>query len=193
MPTFEPLWIVYGLLGVGALVLLARFGKILVYGALIIGGLAAVAAVADALRQQARATRQTATAATVAATGQTASSVGQTVLGVLLLVVLISAAVAIGYLLLRLRRAERGHPGNPQRVRPASAAPPTSWTSGPNAYWQQTPHSQPPDMQQAVQSLVQLELLRTLRELRTPPDARYALPPGGSEPEGEDDDVTWGW
>ena len=187
MPAFEPIWIVYGLLGVGALVLLARFGKMLVYGGVIVGVLVGVAALVDALRQQARATRQTATAATVAATGQTASSVGQTVLGVLLLVVLLSAAGIIGYLLVRLRRAERRPPGASQHT----ALGIDSWAPrlpGPTAYRSQMPDSGP-----TVNSLVQLEILRTLRELRTPPDSRYVLPPGGSEQAWGDDDVTWGW
>ena len=180
MLTFEPSWIVYGLLGVGALVLLARFGKVLVYGALIVGVLGAIAFVADALRQ-------TATAATVAATGQTASSVGQTVLAVLLLLVLLGAVVTIGYLLLRLRRAERRPPG--LRQHGLLDYSPTRFPD-PNAYGSRTP-----DMGQAVNSLVQLELLRTLRELRTPPEARFVLPPGdvAYEREDEDDDVTWGW
>lgn len=187
MPTFEPSWIVYGLVGIGVLVLLARFGKVLVYGALIVGVLGALAFVADALRQQARATRQTATAATVAATGQTASSVGQTALAVGLLLVLLGAAVTIGYLLLRLRRAERRPPGLRQHGLLAYRPP---RFPDPNAYGSRTP-----DMGQAVNSLVQVELLRTLRALRTPPEARYVLPPGdlAYAEEDDDDDVTWGW
>jgi hypothetical protein len=190
MPTFEPSWILYGLLGLGALILVARFGKLLVYGLLVVGVLGAIAFVADALRQQARATRQTATAATVAATGQTAGSVGQTVLAVALMLVLLGAAVAIGYLLLRLRRLERRAEGS-QIVRHASIGQPTSWTSGPNAYWQRTPQPRQSDMQQAVQSLVQLELLRTLREMRsTAQISQNSLP---LEEPLEDDDVAWGW
>jgi hypothetical protein len=190
MPTFEPIWILYGLLGLGALILVARFGKLLVYGLLVVGVLGAIAFVADALRQQAKATRQTAAAATLATTGQTAGSVGQTVLAVALMLVLIGAAVAIGYLLLRLRRVERRAEGS-QIVRHASIGQPTSWASGPNAYWQRTLQPQQPDMQQAVQSLVQLELLRTLRELRsTAQISQSSLP---LEEPLEDDDVAWGW
>jgi hypothetical protein len=112
------------------------------------------------------------------------------VLAVLLLVVLLTAAVAIGYLLLRLRRVERRAEGS-QNVRHASADLSTSWTSGPNAYWQRTPQPQQTDTQQAVQSLVQLELLRTLREMRSiaqMPQSNLPL----EEPL-EDDNVTWGW
>jgi hypothetical protein len=46
-------------------------------------------------------------------------------------------------------------------------------------------------MQQAVQSLVQLELLRTLREMRsTAQISQSSLP---LEEPLEDDDVAWGW
>ena len=190
MPTFEPSWILYGLLGLGALILVARFGKLLVYGLLVVGVLGAITFVADALRQQAKATRQTATAATIATTGQTTGSVGQTVLAVALMLVLIGAATAIGYLLLRLRRIER-RSARPQIVRRPSAGQSQSWAPGPYAYWQRTPQPREADMQQAVQSLVQLELLRTLREMRsTAQMSQISLP---LEEPMEDDDVTRGW
>jgi hypothetical protein len=168
--------------------LLARFGKILVYGALVIGGLGAIAFVADALRQQARATRQTATAATVAATGQTANSVGQTVLAVLLLVVLLTAAVAIGYLWLRLRRAEQRagyHQPRDHRGRLISTQAEQSVGYEPQM-----------DVGQSLNMLLQMELLRSMRELRNPQQpqpTQIAIEDYGYDEEETTDDGLWGW
>jgi hypothetical protein len=150
---------------------------------------------ADALRQQARATQQTATAATLATTGQTAGTIGQSVLlGLLLLVILCGAGLS-GYLYLRLRRAER-RPGMYPRQR-GPVREKTAWLSGPDAQWQRRPTQ--PDTGTAIQALVQVELLRTLRELRPPTQSAAHILPAAEgrmdyeEPTDEDETIYWGW
>jgi hypothetical protein len=192
MPTVEPIWILYSLLGLGALILVVRFGKVLVYGLLMIGALGIVMFLADALRQQARATQQTATAATLATTGQTAGTIGQSVLlGLLLLVILCGAGLS-GYLYLRLRRTERRPEMYPRQRGPVHEK--ATWVSGPDAQWQRRPTQ--PDPGTAIQALVQVELLRTLRELRAPTQrSAPVLPPTeeGYAHEEQDEAVYWGW
>jgi hypothetical protein len=198
MVAFEPVWIVYGLVGLGALLLIVRFGKQLLRAVLFVVGAAVIITIALALLQQSRATQQTATAATLATTGQTASSLGQTILVSVLLLVLLGGAGLSGYLYLRLRRAERG--SFPLRQRS-----PTTWplvnasrptcTPEPEARWQHQPT--PSDVGATVHSLVQLEVLRTLRELRAPAQPRPPTLPAGEDKtyayESEDNGPYWGW
>ncbi len=192
MPTFEASWILYGLVGLGALILVARFGKQLLRAILILAGAVAVTAVAVALLSQSRATQQTATAATIATAGQTAGTISQTVLLVLLLLVILCGVGLSGYLYLRLRRAERRPGMYPRQRGPAHEK--TVWVSGPDAQWQRRPTQSDPGT--AIQALVQVELLRTLRELRTPTQrSAPVLPPTeeGYVNEEQDDTIYWGW
>lgn len=110
----------------------------------VIAGL--IASVASA--EQARATQAAASAAAVASTSQALATVAI----VLLVIAVLALLVLVGYLYLRLRRAEV------QRGR---------WAPGPNALWRRA--GEEPDFSQALQGLVTLEILRALRDLRHPP------------------------
>lgn len=198
MLSLEPVWIAYGLVGLAALLLLVRFGKQLLRGILLLVGAAVVVTIARALLHQSRATQQVATAATLATSGQTASSLGQTILISVLLLVLLGGAGLSGYLYLRLRRAERG--ASPLRQRRQATWPrvntarPT-WTPEADARWQGQPT--PSDVGATVHSLVQLEVLRTLQELRAPAQPRPPTLPAVEEEtyanEFEDAGPYWGW
>lgn len=192
MPSLEPTWIASGLLGLGALLLIVRFGKQLLRAALFVGGAAVIITIALALLQQSRATHQAATAATIATTGQTASSLGQTILVTVLLLGVLGGAGLCGYLYLRLRRAERWPGMYPRQRGPVPEK--TAWVSGPDAQWQRRPTQ--PDPGTAIQALVQVELLRTLRELRAPTRrSAPGLPPAedGYVNEEQDEEIYWGW
>jgi len=171
-------------------ILSIRFGRQIARGLSIIGGLAAVIAVAYALAEQARASRQAAKAASIAAAGQAVESVAVTLLATLLILVVILAA-AVVYLLFRMKRAESG------RGR--------KWLPGPNARWQQVEEAGGSASQAAaLNQLMMMEVLRTLRSLRQPqmqppslPDQDvYALP--ARDDSGDDDGLPdllsdWGW
>ena len=121
-------WLVLGILAVvGGILLirvLQRIGLVLILiGVLILAGVLGLA-----LLRQSAATQTAAAAATVASAGQTVNGVAVTVLAVLLLLAVLAGAGVIGYLYLRLRRAER-------RGR---------WLPGPNAYWGRAGEMQPP-------------------------------------------------
>jgi hypothetical protein len=110
------------LVGIAAVLLgwlLARVGRALGVLLLAAGAVALVGLLALTLFHQSRATAATATAAAVATTGQAVSSVAVTVLAVLLLIAVLGGGGVIGYLYLRLRRAERQG----------------RWLPGPNARW----------------------------------------------------------
>lgn len=131
-------------------------------------------AVLFAMANNAAATRQIATAATVSATGQTVGSIAVIILATLLAV----ALGVIGYLSLRMR-AGRGS---------------GKWISGPNAQWGRTGELENGGAQRGggdpIAMLVQLEVLRTMRELRGPAQGaqHYALPATG-----ESDEQQQGW
>jgi len=173
---FDPQWLLYAVLFILVVVLVVRYGKAL----LLVGALLALVAVAWAWGEQATATRQVATAATVSAAGQTAGSVTATVLATLLVVVLLAAGGAVVYLWLRMKALERQ----------ASGAPRSRWVAGPNARWEQAePESRalPTD---PLGQLVQLEVLRTLRELR----GTRQQPALTDEDEANSDaDISWPW
>jgi hypothetical protein len=99
--------------------ILARVGRTLGTLLLVLGLVALAGLLTLALFRQSRATAAAATAAAVATTGQAVSSVTVTLLTMLLVVAVLSGGGMIGYLYLRLRRAER-------RGR---------WLPGPNARW----------------------------------------------------------
>ncbi len=134
--------------GAVLLFLIARFARQIALAAVGLAALGVVALLAWAVAGQARATEQIAQVSTSANWGLTA-------LIVLLLVVFLTAAVAIGYLYLRLRRAER------RATRPSGG-----WLPGPNARWGQVnPHNQPQvaDIGASIDRLILLQLLNELR------------------------------
>jgi len=174
---FDPQWLLYAVLSILAVVLVVRYGKAL----LLVGALLALVAVAWAWGEQATATRQVATAATVSAAGQTAGSVTATVLATLLVVVLLAAGGAVVYLWLRMKALERQASGAPRASR---------WVAGPNARWEQVePESRtlPAD---PLGQLVQLEVLRTLRELR---GTRQQPALTDEDEVNSDGDISWPW
>jgi len=117
-----------------------------------------IALLAWALGEQASATRQIAAAATVSAAGQTAGSVTSTVLAVLLALVLLVAVGAVLYLWLRMKALERQLPGPAPRT--------GRWAPGPHARWEPAEPEGRAVAADPLAQLVQLEVLRTLRELR---------------------------
>jgi len=174
---FDPQWLLYAVLSILVVVLVVRYGKAL----LLVGALLALVAVAWAWGEQATATRQVATAATVSAAGQTAGSVTATVLATLLVVVLLAAGGAVVYLWLRMKALERQASGAPRASR---------WVAGPNARWEQVePESRalPAD---PLGQLVQLEVLRTLRELR---GTRQQPALTDEDEVNSDGDISWPW
>lgn len=176
---FDPQWLLYAVLFILAVVLVVRYGKAL----LLVGALLALVAVAWAWGEQATATRQVATAATVSAAGQTAGSVTATVLATLLVVVLLAAGGAVVYLWLRMKALERQASGAPRASR---------WVAGPNARWEQVePESRalPAD---PLGQLVQLEVLRTLRELRSMSVRQQPALTDEDEVD-SDGDISWPW
>lgn len=139
-----------------------------------------IALFAWALGEQASATRQIAAAATVSAAGQTAGSVTATVLTILLVLVLLGAGGAVLYLWLRMKALERH----------LAPAPRTSrWVSGPNARWEQNEPESRAVTADPLGQLVQLEVLRTLRELRGTRQAQPAL----TVEEDPDAGNVWPW
>lgn len=172
--------VVLGVLLIASRVL-AKVGALLLVAGLVV--VAALVAVASA--QQARATQVAATAAAVASGGQTMATVAI----VFLVVVVLALAGLTGYLYLRLRRAES---------RPR-------WAPGPNALWRRIGEEPPAafgggDLAQALQNLILLETLRTLRDLRQPsalPAQEERPHPQGQRAEVEnvlalfDEDADW--
>jgi len=140
-----------------------------------------IALFAWALGEQASATRQIAAAATVSAAGQTAGSVTATVLTILLVLVLLGAGGAVGYLWLRMKRLERQLSGPTPRT--------GRWASGPNARWEQADPESHAVTADPLGQLVQLEVLRTLRELRGTRQAQPAL----TVEEDPDAGNVWPW
>lgn len=149
-------------------ILLLRVGRQIARFLLALGGLGVIGTVAYALVAQATATCQAAQAATVASVGQTAGSITTTILAVLLIAVVLAALTGGGYLAFRLRRAERRLGAR-------------RWTPGPNAHWgqlEQRGEGAGEQLQQTMQQMLLLEMLRVLRDLR-----RLQYPPvvyGGS-------------
>ena len=173
-------WIAFAiiLLVFGFLLLLARAVKV---GALLLlAGLLIVAVIAANMSaaQQARATQAAAVAATTASAGQTIAIVAI----ILLIIVVLALLGLVGYLYLRLRRAEA------QRGR---------WAPGPNALWRREGDAFPApaaDPWQALQGLITLEVLRCLREMRQPPTG--ALREEDNLPvlwEGTNEKEWWNW
>jgi hypothetical protein len=124
--------------------------------ALVIVISAASAADSWAAAQQAQAAIEAARAAKAAAVGQTSASLGLTAAVVFLVVLNIAAVGVIVWLILHIRKLQTQQP------------PAGRWLPGPNARWGrladgQTTHSLP--AADPMQQLVQLELLRYLRQL----------------------------
>jgi len=140
-----------------------------------------IALLAWALGEQASATRQIAAAATVSAAGQTAGSVTTTVLTILLVLVLLGAGCAVGYLWLRMKALERQLSGPVSRT--------SRWVAGPNARWEQAELASRTVTTDPLGQLVQLEVLRTLRELRGVRQAQPAL----TVEEDPDAGNVWPW
>lgn len=150
------------------------------------------------LLTQAQATREAATAARVAATGQTATSFGLVLLVGVLAGVLLAGGGVIAFLWLRLQREQalRLRAGQALRLRRHAQGEPEDgrWAAGPNAYWGRAEEpARPGPGATPLDALVQLEVLRMLRELR-PPARAAALPLESRETEADDDDEAWrGW
>jgi hypothetical protein len=163
----NPVWILYGVAALAALVLVVRFGKLLVWGVLLIGGIGAILLLASTTRQQAQATQQAVTAATLASAGQTTSSVGITILAVLLVLLLLGAGGVILVQRVKLRRIEQEMPRWREYPPPFTRPHENAWLPGPNAHWQRAQPNSGDPLGQMLQGLLQLELLRALREMRT--------------------------
>ncbi len=126
--------------GAVILVILIAFWRRLLRAAMILAGLGVAMALAWAFAMQATATKQAATAATVSAAGSTAGNIATTILAFLLAVVTIAGGV---YIFLLRRRLQ-----DPQAM-----------------YWPAQGNPTPPG--DALGALIQIEILRALRELRT--------------------------
>ena len=157
-------------IGGGALLLIvaAALWRKLLRAAMILVGLGVALALAWTLAMQATATKEVATAATVSAAGSTAGNVGTTILAFLLFVVTLGGGV---YVLL-LRR----------RIQTFYNSPDDAWLPGPNAQWGRL--SNPAAPGDALGALIQIEVLRALRELRA--DRGVALAPYDAWDEAED-------
>ncbi len=199
----NPVWILYAIAGLAALILVVRFGKMLVWGILLIGGIATLVLLASTTRQQAIATQQVATAATLASAGQTTSSVGVTILAVLLVVVLLGAGGVILFQRAKLRRYA-DEPEGWRQYPPAHSRSRGGWLPGPNANWQQPALPGSGDQfGQMLQELVGLEMLRAMRDMQGGPGredlARLVNPRYRPYPEegpyeasyDDDDDTDW--
>jgi len=115
------------------------------------------------ISHQTRATEAAATAAAVSAAGHTVSSVGLVLAVGVLLGLLLVGGVTIAVLLLRARRAER----RALRRRESGA-----WRAGPSVYWERGDPELPASSPSPIDTLIQLEVWRALREMRaeaTPP------------------------
>jgi hypothetical protein len=164
-------------IGGGALllVILVAFWRKLLRAVMILAGLGIALALAWTLAMQSTATKEVATAATVSAAGSTAGNIAATLLAFLLAVVTIVAGT---YIFLLRRRIYT------QRLQDPSAM---SWTPQGNL----TPPSD------ALGALIQIEVLKALRELRT--DNSVTLAPyvawdkgeDAGEPYREPDDPMW--
>ncbi len=189
----DPMWIVYGIAALAVLILVIRFGKLLVYGVLVIGGVGAILLLAATTRQQAAATQQVATAATLASAGQTTSSVGVTILAVLLVLVLLGTGGVIWFQRAKLRRYAEEPDGWREYPPTLSRSRGGNWLPGPNANWQQSLPGGGDPTGQMMQGLLQLELLRAVREMRggqpQPPPAYYL--PYAAEEEEDDEGFYW--
>ena len=136
---------------------------------LLVGGIAAVIIVAQAMRGQAQATQETALAAQEAAQAATTATAGQTMtsfalaaLAGLLVVVAILAIVAVIYFWLRARRAE------------AMGRSSGNWKSGPNALWGRDTQPQIPGIEMMLPMLMQQmammqAMMMSTFQQRTPP------------------------
>ncbi len=158
--------------------------KVLV-GIALIGAVGVIALLAWGMAIQAQAARQTALAMTLSTAGHTTSSVGSVLWAGLTVLVLIAGGGACGYLWLRWKLAER----RLARVR----RPSCMWEPGPNAHRGREPELPGSNIESLLEKLVQVELLRALRELR--PVQSLPLPderPWSEAPE-ENPDGYWGW
>ena len=163
-------------IGGGALLLiiLVAFWRKLLRAAMILVGLGIALALAWTLAMQATATKEVATAATVSAAGSTAGNIAATLLAFLLAVVTIVAGT---YIFLLRRRLHAQRLQDPQ------------WLPGPNAQWGRA--SNPAATGEALGALIQIEVLRALRELRT--DRGVALAPYDAWDEAEDAGDGYGY
>ena len=161
-------------IGGGALLLiiLVAFWRKLLRAAMILAGLGVALALAWTLAMQSTATKEVATAATVSAAGSTAGNVATTLLAFLLAVVTIVAGT---YIFLLRRRLHAQRLQDPQ------------WLPGPNAQWGRL--SNPAAPGDALGALIQIEVLRALRELRA--DRSVALAPYDAWDEAEDAGVPY--
>ncbi|MBN1954999.1 MAG: hypothetical protein JW900_08115 [Anaerolineae bacterium] len=161
-------------------ILVLRFAREIGRFLLVASGIGVAGIVGWALLAQARATQQVAETATVTSKGQAAAGIGVTVLAVLLAIVVAGAGGVVGYLLLRLRWAERRA---------------GQWAPGPNARWGQM--AQPGTYPQALPPYpVGNRHLETSYPYASPPYLQQAQPPVIyvlPAVEEEDDLEPWGW
>lgn len=162
---------VYVIGAVLAVLLLSILWKRIIRAILLLAGLGLAGAVVYAFGQQASATRQVATAATVAARGSTAGNMAIA----LLLALIFIGVVVCGYVALRRWYLARTGQGAP-------------WIE----YAPQLQQQHYPSMDAAsVNTLVQLEVLRALRELRAPQE-QTMLAVRDDDDNGGDYGAWWG-
>ena len=159
IPTMTWLYIGGGAL---LLVVLVAFWRKLLRAAMVLAGLGVALALAWTLAMQSTATKEVATAATVSAAGSTAGNIAATLLAFLLAAVTIVAGVSIVLLRRRLH--------DPQAM-----------------HWPAQGNPTPPG--DALGALIQIEILRALRELRA--DHSTDLAPYVAWDEAEDADAPY--
>ncbi len=152
--------------------------------------LAIVGLLAWAVLTQAQATRQTAVAARAAATGQTATSIIIVLLVGVLIGALVIGGLVILYLWLRLQRATRRVQRRPRRDdRHVSGPSATPWP------WNRVDDpalaARAPQGAGALDALVQIEVLRMVRELRGSAPPALPVAPRETEAGDEDNDEIW--
>lgn len=139
--------LIYAIGAAVAILIIVIWWKRIVRAVILLAGLGLAGAVVYAFAQQATATRQVATAATVAARGSAAGNVAIA----LLLALIFMGVVVCGYVVLR-----RWYLARTGQVSPWNEYAPQ---------FQQHHYPSVPDTS-SINTLVQLEVLRTLRELR---------------------------
>lgn len=159
--------VVYAIGAAAIVLLLAILWKRIIRAILLLAGLGLAGTLAWAFAQQAIATKQVATAATVAARGSAAGNVAM----VMVLGMIVIGAVVLGYVYLRWRLARGGDTA--------------SWTDTPYQLENRN------DPAQQVHMLVQIEVLRALRELRTPPTTALMSVPGNDDDNNTNAMIGW--
>lgn len=167
-------------MGKGTLVLI---GLVLIVGAVMMAG----AAISDNAAQvaQAQALIETNRTAQIGMTSQAIMNVGLLALVGLLVLLNVTLLAAVIWMAVKRRNESRGNGGHGN----GEELPGGKWKPGPNALWGKNEKPQALGSGDMVQQLVQLEVLKTLKELRGGA-GRAQLPPATGE---VDDDGTIRW